>query len=418
MREMLFTPLGLTHTVTLPEEAILYAAAVGHVDVGDEQVVTPAWALQRSAGPGRAHHGASRRPARLRPAAHGRRRDRRTARACSPRRTSSTCRRSRPTCPTRTRSATRGGSAGSASTGTASGSTATTATPSVRRRSCASTPDPAPRWPCSPTAATPTTSTRTLYREIFAEIADVEMRHPLEAPAEPAVVDLNAHVGVYERASVRMEILARRERPAAAHRGARPAGGPRARPGRGVPGRARHRRPLPPAPAGNRDVDADHVLLAARPARSTSTSARVPHRSASTHDHRDERTGGASGDARRHPAARRMRVTVVGSRGGRPLAPTSSPGSEPSSSAPIPSGSSSTASRICAGASAATHAGAGARASRHGLADRVARDPSVRGRGRHPARTRLLRHEMRPRDGVPRDRLAAVPRGRDAPGDR
>ena len=51
MRELLFTPLGLTHTVTLPEEAILYAAAVGHVDAGDEQIVTPAWGLQRSAGP-------------------------------------------------------------------------------------------------------------------------------------------------------------------------------------------------------------------------------------------------------------------------------------------------------------------------------------------------------------------------------
>ncbi len=32
MRERLFTPLGLTHTVTLPEEAMLYRAAVGHVD--------------------------------------------------------------------------------------------------------------------------------------------------------------------------------------------------------------------------------------------------------------------------------------------------------------------------------------------------------------------------------------------------
>ena len=34
MRERLFTPLGLTSTVTLPEEALLHAAAVGHVDVG------------------------------------------------------------------------------------------------------------------------------------------------------------------------------------------------------------------------------------------------------------------------------------------------------------------------------------------------------------------------------------------------
>ncbi|WP_345763574.1 serine hydrolase [Diaminobutyricibacter sp. McL0608] len=51
MRDLLFSPLGLTHTVTLPEDAILYAAAVGHVEVGDEQVVTPTWGLPRSLGP-------------------------------------------------------------------------------------------------------------------------------------------------------------------------------------------------------------------------------------------------------------------------------------------------------------------------------------------------------------------------------
>lgn len=51
MAELLFQPLGLTHTVTLPEEAILFGAAVGHVDMGDEQVVTPAWGLMRSLGP-------------------------------------------------------------------------------------------------------------------------------------------------------------------------------------------------------------------------------------------------------------------------------------------------------------------------------------------------------------------------------
>ena len=37
VRERLFTPLGLTHTVTLPEEALLFRAAVGHL--GEE---TPA----------------------------------------------------------------------------------------------------------------------------------------------------------------------------------------------------------------------------------------------------------------------------------------------------------------------------------------------------------------------------------------
>ncbi|GAA5143478.1 serine hydrolase [Nocardioides marinquilinus] len=51
MRERLFTPLGLTRTSTLPEEAILEAAAVGHVEDDGEQVPTPVWDLPRSLGP-------------------------------------------------------------------------------------------------------------------------------------------------------------------------------------------------------------------------------------------------------------------------------------------------------------------------------------------------------------------------------
>lgn len=51
MSEQLYQPLGLTHTVTLPEDSILYAAAVGHVDAGGEQIVTPAYLLPRSVGP-------------------------------------------------------------------------------------------------------------------------------------------------------------------------------------------------------------------------------------------------------------------------------------------------------------------------------------------------------------------------------
>ena len=51
MRDRLFTPLGLARTVTLPEEAILHSAAVGHVDVDGEQVPSPTWGLMRSVGP-------------------------------------------------------------------------------------------------------------------------------------------------------------------------------------------------------------------------------------------------------------------------------------------------------------------------------------------------------------------------------
>ena len=52
LRERLFTPLGLTHTGTLPEEALRFRAAMGHVAAGDgEPQPAPVWGLPRSAGP-------------------------------------------------------------------------------------------------------------------------------------------------------------------------------------------------------------------------------------------------------------------------------------------------------------------------------------------------------------------------------
>ncbi len=53
MRERLFTPLGLTRTNTLPEEAIVHRVAVGHLTLepGADPTVTPMWVLPRSAGP-------------------------------------------------------------------------------------------------------------------------------------------------------------------------------------------------------------------------------------------------------------------------------------------------------------------------------------------------------------------------------
>ena len=52
-----------------------------------------------------------------------------------------------------------------------------------------------------------------LYREIFAELADMTMPHPLTPPAEPVTAEVQRHVGVYERASVRAEVLAGDEGP-------------------------------------------------------------------------------------------------------------------------------------------------------------------------------------------------------------
>jgi dipeptidyl aminopeptidase/acylaminoacyl peptidase/CubicO group peptidase (beta-lactamase class C family) len=52
IRDRIVTPLGLTHTVTLPEEALLHRTAVGHVGDGDGgATVAPEWMLPRSVGP-------------------------------------------------------------------------------------------------------------------------------------------------------------------------------------------------------------------------------------------------------------------------------------------------------------------------------------------------------------------------------
>ncbi|MBM6404541.1 serine hydrolase [Phycicoccus sp. CSK15P-2] len=51
MRERLFTPLGMAHTLTLPEEALLHSAAVGHVTQDGTTTTAPVWQLPRSLGP-------------------------------------------------------------------------------------------------------------------------------------------------------------------------------------------------------------------------------------------------------------------------------------------------------------------------------------------------------------------------------
>ncbi|MEU8821671.1 serine hydrolase domain-containing protein [Actinoplanes sp. NPDC048796] len=51
LRERIITPLGLEHTVTLPEEALMHRAAAGHVTDDGKQVLAPVWGIPRSAGP-------------------------------------------------------------------------------------------------------------------------------------------------------------------------------------------------------------------------------------------------------------------------------------------------------------------------------------------------------------------------------
>ncbi|MYS86726.1 serine hydrolase domain-containing protein [Embleya scabrispora] len=51
MRKRLYEPLGLTHTVTLPEDALRFRTAIGHTGRGDDRTVVPQWGIVRSAGP-------------------------------------------------------------------------------------------------------------------------------------------------------------------------------------------------------------------------------------------------------------------------------------------------------------------------------------------------------------------------------
>ncbi|MCW2708900.1 MAG: serine hydrolase [Frankiales bacterium] len=62
LREKLLVPLGLSSAGTLPEEALLFGAAAGHLQLPgmDEPDVTPQWGIFRSAGPAGLIHTAAR----------------------------------------------------------------------------------------------------------------------------------------------------------------------------------------------------------------------------------------------------------------------------------------------------------------------------------------------------------------------
>jgi CubicO group peptidase (beta-lactamase class C family) len=61
LKERLFQPLGLTSAGTLPEEALLYGAAAGHVTPpGGSPEVAPVWGIFRSCGPAGLIHATAR----------------------------------------------------------------------------------------------------------------------------------------------------------------------------------------------------------------------------------------------------------------------------------------------------------------------------------------------------------------------
>lgn len=210
MKERLFSPLGLDHTVTLAEEAILFAAAVGHVEADGEQVPTPVWDLPRSVGPAGLIKSTVRDVLRF-------------ARMHL--------------------------SAGCAADGTAVLSPESTA---AMTRHEADLPDKfilgdswglgwirfgwngerlighdgntlgqagflrlLPGQDVAVALLTNGGNTRDLYedlyREVFREVAGVEMSEPFAPPAEPVEVDIAPYVGTYARSSVRMEVLAGRD---------------------------------------------------------------------------------------------------------------------------------------------------------------------------------------------------------------
>ena len=207
MRERLFMPLGLQHTVTLPEDALLHSVAVGHVEEDSEQRVAPVWCLPRSVGPaGLIDATAADVLAFARMHLLG----------------------------------------GRAADGTQVLSEASAAAMADHQ---ADLPDPyslgdswglawirfgwdghrlighdgntigqtaflrlLPEQGLAVTLLTNGGQARDLYdelyREVFAAVAGVVMPHTITPPAEPVVVDASPFVGIYERASVRLEVLA------------------------------------------------------------------------------------------------------------------------------------------------------------------------------------------------------------------
>lgn len=207
MKQRLFDPLGLEHTVTLPEDALLHGAAVGHVHEGmDTPTRAPVWQLPRSLGPAGLI----------------------TARAAD--------------VLAFARLHLTGGVAADGSRVLAG------ATAAAMADKQADLPDKytlgdswglgwirygwddhrlighdgntigqaaflrlLPEQGLAVTLLTNGGNTRDLYqelyREIFAELADVEMPEPLAPPDEPVEVDATAWVGTYERESVRTEVL-------------------------------------------------------------------------------------------------------------------------------------------------------------------------------------------------------------------
>jgi dipeptidyl aminopeptidase/acylaminoacyl peptidase len=207
VRDRIFAPLGLEHTITLPEEALLHRAAVGHVSEGTaEPTRAPAWMLPRSLGPAgvigstvadllgfaRMHLTGGVGPDGTRLLELSSATNMTELQAELP------------------DTHTLGDSWGIGwirfgwNGRRLIGHDGNTIGQSAFLRLL-------PDEGLAVTLLTNGGNTRDLYqdlyREIFAELADIEMPRPLIPPAEPVPVDARPHVGTYERAGARLEVL-------------------------------------------------------------------------------------------------------------------------------------------------------------------------------------------------------------------
>nr|WP_042188822.1 serine hydrolase [Kibdelosporangium sp. MJ126-NF4] len=206
IRERLFTRLGLSHTVTLPEEALLFRTAVGHVSHGGDPVRAPVWALPRSAGPAgtitstaadvlgfaRMHLTGGLAPDGSRVLSE------RSVEAMAAWQTDL------PDTKTLAESWGLGWFRCDWDSHRLIGHDGNTIGQSAFLRVL-------PSAGLAVTLLTNGGTTRALYedlfREVFAELAGVAMPGSLRPPAEPVTVDLERHVGVYERAGERLEVF-------------------------------------------------------------------------------------------------------------------------------------------------------------------------------------------------------------------
>jgi dipeptidyl aminopeptidase/acylaminoacyl peptidase/CubicO group peptidase (beta-lactamase class C family) len=209
LRERVIRPLGLTHTSTLPEEAILHRAAVGHIAEPEEDPhPVPTWLLPRSAGPAGLVNATARDVTSF-AALHLR--------------------------------------GGVTADGTRLLSPESTAAMQERHAELPDTHSLGDSWglgwirfgwdgerlyghdgntlgqsaflrvlPSQGIAVALLTNGgnakdlfNDLYREVFAEVAGVTMQAPLEPPAQAPDVDLTRYVGTYERSSVTTEVFER-----------------------------------------------------------------------------------------------------------------------------------------------------------------------------------------------------------------